>query len=74
MEKLKELYNYYLRRYYTGVNYIEQHLDEADKYIPAILDLLDRLNWIIQKIGNMTDEEILGGFYNEYKSNINYKK
>lgn len=62
MDKLKELYNYYLRRYYTGVNYIEQHSDEADKYMPAILDLLDRLNWLIQKIGNMTDEEILGGF------------
>lgn len=62
MDKLKELYNYYLRRYYTGVNYIEQHLDEVDKYLPAVLDLLDRLNWLIQKIGNMTDEEILGGF------------
>ena len=62
MDNLKELYNYYLRRYYTGVNYIEEHLDETDKYLPAILDLLDRLNWLIQKIGNMTDEEILGGF------------
>ena len=62
MDKLKELYNYHLRRYYTGVNYIEQHLDEVDKYMPAILDLLDRLHWLIQKIGNMTDEEILGGF------------
>ena len=62
MDKLKELYNYYLRRYYTGVNYIEQHLDEVDKYMPAVLDLLDRLNWLIQKIGNMTEEEILGGF------------
>lgn len=62
MDNLKELYNYYLRRYYTGVNYIEEHLDETDKYLPAVLDLLDRLNWLIQKIGNMTDEEILGGF------------
>lgn len=62
MDNLKELYNYYLRRYYIGVNYIEQHLDEADKYMPAILDLLDRINWLIKEIGNMTDEEILGGF------------
>lgn len=62
MDKLKELYNIYLRRYYTGVNYIEQHLDEVDKYMPAILDLIDRLEFLIQKIGNMTDEEILGGF------------
>lgn len=30
--------------------------------MPAVLDLLDRLNWLIQKIGNMTDEEVLGGF------------
>lgn len=62
MDNLKELYNYYLKRYYIGVNYIEQHLDEADKYMPAILDLLDRINWLIKEIGNMTDEEILGGF------------
>ena len=62
MDKLKELYNIYLRRYYIGVNYIEQHLDEVDKYMPAILDLIDRLEFLIQKIGNMTDEEILGGF------------
>lgn len=62
MDNLKELYNHYLRRYYTGVNYIEQHLDEADKYMPAILDLLDRINLLIKEIGNMTDEEILGGF------------
>ena len=62
MGKLKESYNHYLRRYYTGVNYIEQHLDEADKYMPAILDLINRLEFLIQKIGNMTTEEILGGF------------
>lgn len=62
LDKLKELYNVYLRRYYIGVNYIENHLDEIDKYMPAILDLLDRINWLIKEIGNMTDEEILGGF------------
>ena len=62
MDKLKESYNHYLRRYYTGVNYIEQHLDEEDKYMPAILDLINRLEFLIQKIGNMTTEEILGGF------------
>ena len=62
MEKYKELYNHYLRRYYSGIAYIEQHTDEADKYMPAILDLINRLEFLIQKIGNMTDEEILGGF------------
>ena len=41
---------------------INSFIDEADKYMPAVLDLLDRLNWLIHKIGNMTDEEILGGF------------
>ena len=37
MDNLKELYNHYLRRYYTGINYIEQHPDEADKYIKEIM-------------------------------------
>lgn len=62
MDKLKQLYNSTLKRYYNGVNYIETHLDEAEKYLPAVLDLQHRLDVLIEQIGNMTNEEILEGF------------
>jgi len=62
MYKLKKLYNEILQRYYNGCNYIAEHIEEVDKYLPTVLDLLNKLNSIIKKIGNMTDKEILEGF------------
>lgn len=62
MDRLKEEYNYYLKRYYAGVNYINNHPDEAEKYIKNVLGFLDKLNEIIPKIKNMTINEILNGF------------
>ena len=61
MPKLKELYNKTLQRYYNGCNYIEKHIQEADKYLPEVLKLLDTLNQILQRIP-ATEEEILNGF------------
>lgn len=61
MQKLKELYNKTLQRYYNGCNYIEEHIQEADKYLPEILKLLDTLNQILKRIP-ATEEEILNGF------------
>lgn len=62
MQNLKELYNKTLRRYYNGCNYIEEHIEEVDKYLPAVKELLNGLNFLIEKIGNMTEKEILEGF------------
>jgi len=62
MKNFKKLYNKTLQRYYNGCNYIEKNIEEVDKYLPAVLELLNRLNVIIEKMGNMTDEEILEGF------------
>ena len=62
MENLKQLYNQILNRYYNGCNYIEEHIEEVDKYLPVVEELLNKLNWIIEKIGNMTEKEILEGF------------
>ena len=59
---MKELYNKILQRYYNGCNYIEEHLEETDKYLPKVLELLDKLNKILEKIPNATKEEILNGF------------
>lgn len=61
MDKLKELYNKTLQRYYNGCNYIEKHIQEADKYLPEVLKLLDTLNQILKRIP-ATEEEILNGF------------
>lgn len=62
IQKLKQLYNKTLQRYYNGCNYIEEHIDECDKYLPTVLKLLDVLNQILKRIPNATEEEILNGF------------
>lgn len=61
MPKLKEIYNKTLQRYYNGCNYIDEHIEECDKYLPEVLKLLDILNKILSKIP-ATEEEILNGF------------
>lgn len=61
MQKVKELYNKTLQRYYNGCNYISEHIEEADKYLPKVLELLDTLNQILKQIP-ATEEEILNGF------------
>lgn len=62
MQDVKRLYNKTLQRYYNGCNYIAEHIEEVDKYLPAVMELLNKLNLIIEKIGNMTEKEILEGF------------
>lgn len=61
MKKLKELYNKTLKRYYNGCNYIAEHIEEEDKYLPEVLKLLDILNQVLEIIP-ATEREILEGF------------
>lgn len=62
MDKLKQEYNKTLQRYYNGCDYIKEHLDEADKYLPIVLTLLNNINGILNRIPNKTKEEIMNGF------------
>ncbi len=62
MRNLKHQYNNILQRYYNGCNYIEEHMEESEKYLPKVLELLDRLNKILKQIPKATEEEILNGF------------
>lgn len=59
---MKELYNKVLQKYYAGCNYIEEHIQEVDKYLPVVQELLNKLNRILEKIPEATEEEILNGF------------
>lgn len=61
MTELKQRYNYILQRYYNGCNYLLENPKEWDKYLPVVLELLDELNKILEKI-EATKEEILNGF------------
>lgn len=62
MKRLKEIYNKTLQRYYNGCNYIAEHIEEVDKYLPAVQELLNKLNKILEKIPQATEEDILNGF------------
>lgn len=61
MQKLKEIYNKTLQRYYNGCNYLMENPNEWDKYEKSVLSLLNTLNKILEKVP-ATEEEILNGF------------
>lgn len=62
MEKLKEKYNYNLKKYYAGCKYIEKNPNEFDKYINVVLGFLNNINSLLEQIPGATKKEILEGF------------
>ena len=62
MEDYREKYNKLLFRYYNGCSYLKHNTDQFDKYLPLLLDILNKLNEIIYEHKDMTDNEILYGF------------
>lgn len=64
-KNLTQEYNHYLKRLYNGEIYCEKHADEVDKWLPEIqkiLYVLERLIEEIQKLTNVSEEEIINGF------------
>ena len=66
MDKYKQEYNKLLERYYNGCKYIESHPDEWDKYINVLIEMVNKLEEILNIIKsqnkNITNDEILNGF------------
>lgn len=65
IDELKWLYNHNLTRYYNGCNYIDEHSDTADKYLPNLMEILEDMNALLDEImkeQEITDDEILNGF------------
>lgn len=62
LQDLKATYNYLLKRYYNGCEYLMNNPIEWDKYEPLILVLLNKINKILERIPNAKEEEILNGF------------
>ena len=63
MQELKLEYNKTLKRYYSGCDYLYNNPKEWDKYLPVVLQLLDRINEIVLVLP-ATEKEILEGFEN----------
>lgn len=73
MYDLKWNYNYNLRRYYNGCNYLEKHPEEFDKYIDELNGIKENLEILINEImkqENVNEKEILGGFVVEQMGDI----
>lgn len=63
--ELEWQYNYNLNRYYNGCNYISEHLKEADKYQPELINIIENIDLLLEEImkyKKVTKEEILNGF------------
>ena len=62
---LKWNYNYNLKRYNNGCNYLEKHRNEIDKWIPELMNILENINLLLEEIEkniDVNDKEILEGF------------
>lgn len=61
MSSYKEEYNYWLKRYYNGIKFLNENPESYEKYIENLLKIQEELDKIISE-SNMTSDEILNGF------------
>lgn len=62
MKSYKEEYNYLLKRFYNGCEYLKTHPEEYDKYIKKLLNIVDQLDKILLEHPTNDSNEILNGF------------
>ena len=62
MESYKQEYNYLLKRYYKGCNYIKDNPQESEKLMPELLKILDKMNIILEENNINNNDIILNGF------------
>lgn len=65
LEELKKEYNYNLQRYYNGIKYCEEHIDEIDIWIPELEKIMDKLGKLladIKQYQKVSMDEEFGGF------------
>lgn len=65
INNLKCNYNYNLKRYNDGCNYLQKHKKEIDKWLPELLEILNDMNLFLEEIikyETITDKQILEGF------------
>lgn len=67
IDDLKFNYNYLLNRYNKGCDYLSEHINEIDKWLPELLEIQENLNLTLNEIKKHenVDKEILEGFYYE---------
>ncbi|MGN1327646.1 MAG: hypothetical protein ACI4VQ_06215 [Clostridia bacterium] len=62
MDSYKIEYNNLLKRYYNGCDFLKENPDEINKYLSLLLNILDKLNIIIEKYKITDSNIILNGF------------
>jgi len=65
LTELKQEYNYNLTRYYNGIKYCEEHINEIEKWIPELEKIIYKLGWLLEEIRRnqeVSNKEEFGGF------------
>lgn len=63
--QLKWNYNHNLNRFYNGCNYLEEHTEQIDKFLPTLLEIKESLELFLEEImkeQTVTNDEVLNGF------------
>lgn len=65
LEDLKGAYNHYLSRYDKGCQYLSKKIEETEKWLPELIEIMEQINILLEEIKKyieVTDNEILNGF------------
>ena len=77
LKDLKGTYNHYLSRYDNGCQYLSKKVEETEKWLPELLEIMERINILLEEIKKyieVTDNEILNGFVLKENQNETNRK